>query len=177
MIAMSGQPNLDLRATDADREWYVQLLEEAAAVGALSVDELDQRSTAAYTAVYRRDLPPLVADLPNLPAAPPQQAPAYLPAPTTPRPSLFWLWTILPFVAAAAWVHAALVTRNPRYWLLAAVYAIPLAIAIVVAPGTDDELPGWASGIAAAFWIVNAIHAWMARPAVARDRARTRQLT
>ena len=57
-------------------------------------------------------------------------------------------------------------TRSARYWLLAALYAIPLALSAVVAPGVDDEVPNWVNAIAVVFWIANAIHAWTARPVV-----------
>jgi hypothetical protein len=88
--------------------------------------------------------------------------------------SLYWLWGLLPYLAAAAWVHAAFLTRSARYWLLAAVYAVPLALAGIVAPGVNDELPDWVSAVTVAFWIVNAIHVWMARPVVNAAWARAR---
>ena len=84
------------------------------------------------------------------------------------------MWVLLPYLAAAAWVHAALLTRSARYWLLAAVYAIPLVLAAIVAPGVDDESPDWVSAVAVVFWIVNAIHVWIARPDVNAAWARAR---
>lgn len=156
----------DVRATDAEREWFVKVLNEAAGLGALSIDELDQRTTAAFGATYRRELPGLIADLPPGASANAGSPPAFLPPPQPPRPSKFWIWGCVPILGAGAWIHAALQTRDARYWRLALIYAAPLAVAMITAPGTDDELPGWASAVVFAFWVVNAIHAWTARPAV-----------
>ena len=161
-----------VRATDAEREWFVTVLHEAAGLGALTVEELDQRITAAYGATYQQELPGLIADLPPSARVKAGPAPGFIPAPKPPRPSRFWVWGFIPFLGAGAWVQAGLLTRTARYWLLAVVYATPLVVAIITAPGADDELPGWASGIAVAFWVANAIHAWMARPAVDADWAR-----
>ena len=161
---MTPSPQLALRATDADRDRVVQMLRVAAEEGALTVDELEERLSAAFAAVTRADLVRLVDDLPPSPATPP--APVLAPSHPVRTSSRYWLWTLLPYLAAAAWVHAALLTRSTRYWLLAAVYAIPLALASIVAPGANDEVPDWVSAIAVAFWIVNAIHAWTVRPVV-----------
>ena len=161
---MTSSSQLQLRATDADRDRVVQMLRVAAEEGALTVDELEERLSAAFAAVTRADLVRLVDDLPPSPATPSPP----VPAPTHPvrTSSRYWLWVILPYLAAGAWIHAALLTRSVRYWLLAAVYAIPLALAAVVAPGVDDKIPDWVTAIAVLFWIVNAIHVWTARPDV-----------
>ena len=169
---MTSSSQLELRATDADRDRVVQMLRVAAEEGALTVDELEERLSAAFAAVTRADLVRLVDDLPPSPATPPAPAPA----PTHPvrTSSRYWLWALSPYLAAGAWVHAALLTRSARYWLLAAVYAIPLALAAIVAPGVDDEIPDWVSAVAVVFWIVNAIHVWTARPEVNAGWARAR---
>ena len=169
---MTPSPQLQLRATDADRDRVVQMLRAAAEQGALNVDELEERLSAALPAVTRADLVRLVDDLPPSPATQPAPAPA--PSHPVRASSRFWLWVLLPYLAAAAWVHAALVTRSVRYWLLAAVYAIPLALSAIVAPGVDEEIPNWVNAIAVAFWIVNAIHAWTARPVVDAAWARAK---
>jgi hypothetical protein len=52
-----------LRASDADREGVAQLLRVAGGDGRLALHELDERLDAAYRAVTRADLEPLVADL------------------------------------------------------------------------------------------------------------------
>jgi len=60
----------DLRASDADRERTVAALRHHAAVGRLSVDELDERSQQAYGATSVSELARLQADLPSLATRP-----------------------------------------------------------------------------------------------------------
>ena len=60
----------ELRASDADRERTVAALRHHAAVGRLSVEELDQRSEQAYAAATLGDLAALQADLPALASHP-----------------------------------------------------------------------------------------------------------
>ncbi|MQA96349.1 MAG: DUF1707 domain-containing protein [Streptosporangiales bacterium] len=54
----------DTRASDADRERVVESLREQTAIGRLTLEELDERSGAAYAARTWADLRPLLADLP-----------------------------------------------------------------------------------------------------------------
>jgi hypothetical protein len=54
----------EMRASDAERERVVALLQEAGVEGRLTIAEVDERVAAAYGATYRRDLPPLTRDLP-----------------------------------------------------------------------------------------------------------------
>jgi len=54
-----------MRASDADREATVVLLQDAVARGLLTPDEGSERMAAAFGAVYRADLPSLTADLPR----------------------------------------------------------------------------------------------------------------
>jgi hypothetical protein len=54
----------EIRASDAERESVVQILSENAAVGRLTLDELEQRISAAYAATTRRELAKLTTDLP-----------------------------------------------------------------------------------------------------------------
>lgn len=58
------RPAADLRASHADRERVVELLQVAAGEGRLTVDELDERLEAALTARTLRELAVLTADLP-----------------------------------------------------------------------------------------------------------------
>ena len=60
-------PESGLRASDDDRDIVLRALERHTAVGRLSLDEFDQRSTAALAAVTLDDLAGLTADLPELP--------------------------------------------------------------------------------------------------------------
>jgi hypothetical protein len=54
-----------LRASDAEREDTVVVLQRALGEGRLDVDETDTRITAAYAARHRHELAALVADLPG----------------------------------------------------------------------------------------------------------------
>jgi len=71
---------MGLRASDADRERTVDFLRAQQAVGRLTVDELEERSAAAWAAVEVADLEALTADLPA-------QSPAPTPAPSPPAPA------------------------------------------------------------------------------------------
>jgi pimeloyl-ACP methyl ester carboxylesterase len=53
-----------LRASDAEREEFAQLVREATGDGRLSLGEGDERLAQVYAAKYRDELRPLVADLP-----------------------------------------------------------------------------------------------------------------
>ncbi len=53
-----------VRASDVDREAVVLRLQTALGEGRIDVDEFGQRAGAAYAAVTRAELAPLVADLP-----------------------------------------------------------------------------------------------------------------
>jgi hypothetical protein len=64
----------DLRASDADRERTVAALRHHAAVGRLTIDELDERSERAYAATTLRELGALQADLPAEALRPPERA-------------------------------------------------------------------------------------------------------
>lgn len=67
-----------MRASDIDREHVADRLRTAAGDGRLSFDELDERLGVAYGAKTYAELEPLVADLPDVPAA---RHPAPLPSP------------------------------------------------------------------------------------------------
>jgi uncharacterized protein DUF1707 len=60
----------ELRASDSDRERTVAALQHHAAVGRLTVDELDERSEQAYSANTLSELAQLQADLPTLATRP-----------------------------------------------------------------------------------------------------------
>ena len=59
-----------IRASDADREATVRVLQDAVARGLLTFDEGGERMSAAYGARFVTDLPPLTADLPPAPVQP-----------------------------------------------------------------------------------------------------------
>ncbi len=58
----------DLRASDAEREQAVDRLKVAATEGRLTLEELADRTEAAYGAAARGELERIVADLPTAPA-------------------------------------------------------------------------------------------------------------
>jgi Domain of unknown function (DUF1707) len=62
-----AMPEPALRASDDDRDSVLQALERHTAAGRLSLEEFDQRCTAALVAVTLNDLAGLTADLPQLP--------------------------------------------------------------------------------------------------------------
>jgi hypothetical protein len=53
----------ELRASDADREHYAELLRRAAGEGRLTMDELEERLHTVYESRTRRELDQLVADV------------------------------------------------------------------------------------------------------------------
>jgi hypothetical protein len=67
----SQAPNGDIRASNADREQVVSLLQAAQGEGRLTADELASRSEAALAATTYQDLAALTADLPGATAAEP----------------------------------------------------------------------------------------------------------
>ncbi|WP_031487765.1 DUF1707 SHOCT-like domain-containing protein [Streptomyces bicolor] len=56
-----------LRASDADRDRVVQVLNSAAGDGRLTIEELDERVTAALSARTLGELAELTVDLPPVP--------------------------------------------------------------------------------------------------------------
>jgi hypothetical protein len=113
------------RVGDADRNHTAELLKEAHAAGYLTLEEVDQRLSAALAARTRGQLDRLVADLPpewragqeraRGPAGPPARRDAVLP------PEAAWLVPLL--VVVAALVVLAVVTRGfyffpwPLLWI------------------------------------------------------------
>ena len=79
------QRRASLRASDTDREQFVEALRQHHAEGRLTVEELEERTERAYAARTLGDLDALGGDLPPLqrPAAP---APGTAPPDPAPRP-------------------------------------------------------------------------------------------
>ncbi|HEV7899913.1 MAG TPA: DUF1707 domain-containing protein [Planosporangium sp.] len=61
---MSSEPRR-VRASDAERERYAQIVRTAMSEGRLTLDEGEERLGQVYAAKYRDELSPLVADLPD----------------------------------------------------------------------------------------------------------------
>ena len=68
------QRRADLRASDADRERFVEALGRHHADGRLTTEELAERTERAYAARTLGDLDALATDLPALPASAPPPA-------------------------------------------------------------------------------------------------------
>jgi Domain of unknown function (DUF1707) len=62
-------PEPVLRASDDDCDAVLHALERHTAAGRLTLDEFDQRSTAALSAVTLDELAALTSDLPELPTS------------------------------------------------------------------------------------------------------------
>jgi hypothetical protein len=71
---------LELRASDADRERAVVLLREHAAEGRLTLEEFTERMSAAYAARTTRELEELARDLPSVPAPSRRRPTRFIPA-------------------------------------------------------------------------------------------------
>ena len=87
---MDGNPadqrRASLRASDADRERFVETLRQHHVDGRLTADELAERTERAYAARTYGDLDALATDLPPLPPpAPAAPAPGPVPADLPPR--------------------------------------------------------------------------------------------
>jgi hypothetical protein len=63
-MSQGGVPDPNVRASDADRERIVEQLRQHTAEGRLTMDEFDQRMSAAYAAKTYGDLAQLTRDLP-----------------------------------------------------------------------------------------------------------------
>ncbi len=85
-----SEPDASLRVSDAERDEVVRTLGDHAAVGRLTLDELEDRSGRALTAKTRGELATLTSDLPREAG----QAGAAGPAPA-PRKPVRWLVAIL----------------------------------------------------------------------------------
>lgn len=103
-----------IRASDADRESAVEVLRAAYAEGRLTLDEFDDRTTAAYAARTWAALRELTSDLPvgvslARPAPGVRPMPAHGQLPAAGRPGFFpVLPLVLLFIILAGSPHAAL---------------------------------------------------------------------
>jgi hypothetical protein len=65
---MTGPSPARVRASDADREAVVRTLHDAVVRGLLTMEEGEERLSAAYAVRFLDEMPPLTADLPPAPA-------------------------------------------------------------------------------------------------------------
>lgn len=124
------QRRASLRASDADREQFVEALRRHHTEGRLTVEELTERTERAYAARTLGDLDALGGDLP--PLQPPAAAPAPGTAPAAPasRPG--------PPAAGQAAARAALLRSALWYGLLSLVLLVVWAMS-----GRDYFWPIW----------------------------------
>lgn len=115
-----------IRASDQERESVVDVLRDAYAEGRLTLEEFEERTSAAYAAKTWIDLRELTADLPAEPplgadlnhrwrAAPPQAAPparrphqARRGSPLGPLLPILFAWIMIEAAAGASSIAAAL---------------------------------------------------------------------
>src|SRR6201997_1080043 len=81
-------PDASLRVSDAERDQTLRTLGDHAAVGRLTLDELEERSSRALAARTRGELAALTGDLP-------QEAGQDRPAPTLPKKPVRWMVAIM----------------------------------------------------------------------------------
>jgi hypothetical protein len=86
-----SEPDDSLRVSDAERDVVLRTLGDHAAVGRLTLDELEERSGRALAAKTRGELATLTSDLPRE-AGP---ASALAPVPPAPRKPVRWMVAIL----------------------------------------------------------------------------------
>jgi hypothetical protein len=96
-----------VRASDAERDRITVFLKRQTVAGRLTVEELEQRIGAAYSARTREELRTLLADLPA------DAARALEPARVTDsRPRLCWLWFVCPLAPLVFWLLAGWASRT-----------------------------------------------------------------
>ena len=82
------EPDASLRVSDAERDQTLRVLGEHAAVGRLTLDELEERSSRALAAKTRGELATLTGDLP-------QEAGQDRPAPVLAKKPVRWMVAIM----------------------------------------------------------------------------------
>jgi len=120
------------RASDAEREQAVVLLREHGAAGRLELDELEQRTAAAYTARTRGELHELLTDLPGAELARPRAAVAKPPRRRELQLRRDWiLYTQVSVLFVAIWAFSG----AGYFWPVWPMLGWGLALALKTAPG------------------------------------------
>jgi hypothetical protein len=146
------------RASDRERDMVVEVLGQHAAIGRLTLGDLEERISAAFAAKTRAELDELTSDLPEI-----RQEP------TTPRRPVRW-WNGL-----RAAYQAAVQEVNQRRWLrLSAVTLLPANLVAWLIPA----LHGWPGATIGGIWLlvswavcVDLAISWRRHWKAARDRA------
>ncbi len=119
----AGDPGWGIRASDMDREAVVAVLRDAYTAGRLTLDEFDERTSAAYAGKTWGELRVLTADLPEMP-----EMGADLPGPPAPpRPV-----PEDPLVMTGRVTPVARPRPRPRLW--------PITLVLVLGFATDSWL-------------------------------------
>jgi hypothetical protein len=136
MTSSNPQEPPPVRASDAERQAVIAVLHDAFTRGLLAMEECDERMAAAYATRFRRDLPPLTADLPPAPVAAPA-APGWRALAV-----LAWL-QLRAALAGFSWRGSARSVRaRPRIALAAvAVLALLSIAAVSTGPMFGDDGP------------------------------------
>jgi Domain of unknown function (DUF1707)/2TM domain len=147
------QRRASLRASDADRERFVEALGQHHADGRLTAEELAERTERAYAARTFGDLDALASDLPPLrPPAPsaPQPAPAAGPPPSRPPAArraaakaallrtVLWFGTIS-VVLLVVWAMTGADYFWPIWPILGFLIAVGWQAFAVYGPGAVDD--------------------------------------
>jgi hypothetical protein len=112
--ATAQHAGLAVRASDAEREQTVALLQHSFADGRLTQAELEDRAGAAYAARTRAQLRDLTADLPDTGQQPPR------PGMIVDRRLLIILLCVCPPAGVACWLLSLRQTAPLRAWLMSA---------------------------------------------------------
>lgn len=91
------------------------------------------------------------------------------------KKSKWFFWSFLPFFNFAAWIHAAIRTGRDSYYWIAAIYSLPLTIAVVLSAmqadlglskEAADRLNDLGSTAAALFWVAGMMHVLLKKDSV-----------
>ena len=124
------QRRASLRASDADREQFVEALRQHHAEGRLTAEELAERTERAYAAKWIRDLDALATDLPPIRPAPGARVAGATSADPASRPR--------PPAARRAEARAALLRSALWYGMISVVLLVVWAMT-----GRDYFWPVW----------------------------------
>ncbi len=134
----AGDRGQRMRASDEDREAVVAVLRDAYTAGRLTLDEFDERTSAAYASKTWGDLRGLTADIPGAPEigadllepAPPRPGPPRPGPRRGPRPRL---WPVILVAALGLATHSALL-------------AVVAIVTAVVSLAAVSFIGGWRDG-------------------------------
>jgi hypothetical protein len=108
--SLSAKQN-PVRASDAEREAVVRVVQQAGAEGRLTLTETEERLTGIYAARFRHELTPFTEDLPSEPSRPTRRLPS-LP----PRRGPLIVHAAVVIVLATMLINAWLVSGVPYFW-------------------------------------------------------------